>query len=316
MRDLEGKVAFITGGTTGIGLGVAKALGGAGMRLILAYRREESKREAMNYFAAHPQIEVYTTPLDVTDREAMARAARQTIEAFGKVHLLCNSAGASLLGSMDLATHADWDWIFDVNVKGIANALVTFLPLLKAHGEGGHVMNVASMGSFITGPGAGIYAASKFAVRGISESLRYALAPHGIEVSLVCPGLTRTQIYRSPLSRPPGAAGIAGQPDSAFLGRLARIHATGMDPDEVGRRTLDGLLHGDFYIFTHPEFREELRLVCEEVINSFPDEDPGDAPRLEFEEMRRRAKADARHAVESLRKPATSPSNRPRPRPR
>ncbi len=298
MRDLNGKVAFITGGTSGIGLGIAKALGAAGMRLMLTYRREEANREALSYFANHPRIDVRTLRLDVTDREQMARAAHETIATFGKVHLLCNNAAASLLTSIDLATHEDWDWIFGVNVNGISNALVSFLPLMKQQGEGGHVMNVASMGSFVSGPNAGVYTASKFAVRGISESLRYALAPHGIGVSLVCPGLTRTEIYRSPLTRPGRTQSMP--PDTSFLERLASVHATGMDPDEVGHRTLIGLLRNDFYIFTHPEFRDELREVCDEIVASFPSEDPGDAPRLVYEEVRRRRKEDARRLLEAL----------------
>ncbi len=309
MQELNLKVAFITGGTSGIGLGIAKALGSAGMRLMLTYRREETRREALRYFADHPHIDVRTIRLDVTDREGMAQAARETLEVFGKVHLLCNSAAASLMGSIDLATHDDWDWIFDVNVKGVANALVSFLPLLKSHGEGGHVMNVASMGSFISGPIAGIYSASKFALRGISENLRYSLAPLGIGVSLVCPGLTRTQIYRSSLTRP-GSAVATALPDAQFLERMASIHATGMDPDEVGRRALAGLMRNEFYIFTHPEFREELRDICSEVVESFPQEDPGDAPRLVYEELRRRRKADARRAVDLLRGRSLSTTSR------
>jgi NAD(P)-dependent dehydrogenase (short-subunit alcohol dehydrogenase family) len=299
MKELRGKVAFITGGTTGIGLGIAKALGGAGMRLMLTYRREEAQRQALSYFAGHPDIEVRTIKLDITDRQAMARAARETVEAFGKVHLLCNSAAVSMMGSIDAASHEDWDWIFDVNVKGVANALVSFLPLIKIHGEGGHVMNVASMGSFISGPIAGIYSASKFALRGISENLRYALAQQRIGVSLVCPGLTNTTIYRSLLARSQGAQ-QALQIDAQYLERMAGIHAAGMDPDEVGRRALAGLRRNDFYIFTHPEFRAEIREICEEVMQAFPEEDPGAAPRLVYEEQRRRRKADARRAVDLL----------------
>ncbi len=305
MQELKGRIAFITGGTSGIGLGIAKALGEAGMRLMLTYRREQAREEALSYFAAHPHIDVRTVRLDVRDREAVERAAQETVEAFGRVHLLCNSAAVSLIDRIDVATYEDWDWIFDTNVKGVANALVSFVPLLKAHGEGGHVMNVASMGSFISGPNAGVYSASKFALRGIAESLRFSLAPDGISVSLVCPGLTRTGIFRSIWSRPRIAAGTA-EPDESYIERMERIHAAGMDPDEVGRRALAGLLRGDFYIFTHPEFREELRELCEEITASYPEEDPGEAPRLVYEVERRRRKADARRAVESLRAPGAS----------
>jgi NAD(P)-dependent dehydrogenase (short-subunit alcohol dehydrogenase family) len=301
MQELSGKVAFVTGGTTGIGLGIAKALAGMGMRIVVTYRREEARRSALTYFAEYPDVEVHAIQVDVTDRGAVAAAAQETLDRFGKVHVLCNSAAVTLMGDMDAATYEDWDWVFDVNVKGVINTLVAFMPLIKAHGEGGHILNVASMGAFIAGPNAGVYCASKFAVRGISEGLRFNLAPFRIGVSLVCPGLTRTEIYRTPLNRPAHLTKTGTQLDPSFLERLANVHATGMDPDEVGRRVLQGLLRNDFYIFTHPEFRREIEEICGELLAEFPAAPAGDAPRLVYEELRRSRKAEARRFVQDLR---------------
>ncbi len=299
MRDVEGRVAFITGGMSGIGLGIAKALAAGGMKLVLTYRSANRIDEALAYFEAHGDTAVHYIQLDVTDRDAVARAADEAERVFGKVHLLCNSAGVNLLGPMDRATFEDWDWILDVNLKGVINTLVTFIPRLKAHGEPGHVVNVASMSSFISGPMAGIYATSKFAVRGLSEGLRYNLAPYNIGVSLVCPGLTRTRIFQAPLHRPAHLSNTAFAIDEQTLKRMEDVHAAGMDPDEVGIRVLAGLARGDFYIFSHAEFRDELRAACEELVAAVPD-GPVDPRRLEIEGMRRRAKAEAQRIVDAL----------------
>src|SRR5690606_13724953 len=114
------------------------------------------------------------------------------------VHVLCNNAGVNLLRPTEHASREDWDWIVGVNLHGVINVLTEFLPPMKARGEGGHIVNIASMSAFIAGPLSGVYAASKFAVRGLSESLRYSLAPDGIGVTLVCPGLVKTDIFLAP----------------------------------------------------------------------------------------------------------------------
>jgi short-subunit dehydrogenase len=201
---------------------------------------------------------------------------------------------------MDAATHADWDWVLGVNLQGVINTLVSVLPRIKAHGEGGHIMNVASMSAFISGPMSGIYAASKFAVRGLSEGLRYNLAPHNIGVSLVCPGLTRTAIYRSSLNRPVRLLDAAAHIDERTLERLERVHASGMDPDEVGRKALQGMRRGDFYVFSHSEFKEEIRELYEEILAAMPAEE-ADPERVAAEAARRRQIAEAKATIVRLR---------------
>ena len=302
MKDVAGKVAFITGGVSGIGLGIAKAFALGGMKVVVTYRREDHLAQAMEWFRARPELPVHAIRLDVTDRDGMQRAAEETVRVFGKVHVLCNNAGISVFGPMDEATYDDWEWVMRVNFGGVVNGLVSFLPHIKAHGEGGHIVNVASMASFLAGPQAGIYTTSKFAVRGLTECLRYNLAPYGIGVSLMCPGLTKSNIHEAPLHRPAEFAHTAFPVDPGLVKQLEELHSSGMDPLEVGEKTLAGMVRNDLYIFSHPEFEEELREICDGIIAALPDEDP-DPRRLPIEAMRRRAKVEAltkRTAVSDL----------------
>jgi len=292
MQVVANKVAFITGGVSGIGLGIAKAFAAAGMKVVITYRRQDHLDVALAYFSARPGQTVHAIRLDVTDREAMTRAADETERVFGKVHVLVNNAGISLFGPTDEATYDDYEWIMGVNFGGVVNGLVTFIPRIKSHGEGGHIINVASMASFLPGPQGGIYTASKFAVRGLTECLRYNLAPHGIGVSLMCPGLTKSNIHESTLHRPQSLSNTAFPTDPGFIKMLAELHSAGMDPLEVGEKTLRGMQRNDLYIFSHPEFREEFQELFDAIITALPDE-PADPRRVAVEEMRRRARTEA-----------------------
>jgi NAD(P)-dependent dehydrogenase (short-subunit alcohol dehydrogenase family) len=289
MQDIAGKVAFITGGGSGVGFGIAQALAEAGASVVVADIRQEHLDEAMTQLAA-PGRAIHAIRLDVTDRAAMARAAEETERVFGKVHIVCNNAGIQLFNDIGDAQYTDWDWVLGVNLGGVINGLQAFVPRIKAHGEGGHIVNTASMAAFIAGPAAGIYTCSKFAVRGLTESLRWSLAPHGIGVSMLCPGLVNSRIYKSEQIRPADLAGSTMPPD--FLARFEKIHEIGMEPLEVGEKVLRGILRNDLYIFTHPEFRQELQGLFGDVLAALPDE-PAPAERVAFEEDRRARQAQA-----------------------
>ncbi|MBC7987308.1 MAG: SDR family oxidoreductase [Sphingomonadaceae bacterium] len=289
MTDYTGKAALVTGAVSGLGLGIAKAFAGAGMRLALGYRKEGDREEAARWFgdAGHP--DPLFVRLDVADRDNWAEV-RDTIAAeLGPLHILCNNAGVSVFGPMDEASYDDWDWIMAVNFGGIVNSLVTMLPGMQAHGEPGHVVNVASMAAHLAGPQAGIYTASKFAVRGLTESLRYNLAPTNLKVSLMCPGLIATNAYRSALSRPAefGESGL-GPADAATLDTLAPAFAHGMSIEEAGERLLAGMRRGDFWIFSHGEYEQDFDAIHDELVSALPpvDASPG---RLEIERLRREA---------------------------
>jgi NAD(P)-dependent dehydrogenase (short-subunit alcohol dehydrogenase family) len=288
MQDLEGRVAFITGGGSGVGLGMAKAFVAAGMKVAIADVRADHLEAA----TAELGGAVHAIRLDVTDRDAFARAADETERVLGKVHVLCNNAGINLFNDIADATYQDWDWVLGVNLGGVVNGVVTFVPRIKAHGEGGHVVNTASMAAFVAGPGAGIYTTAKFAVHGLSDALRWSLLPYGIGVSMVCPGLVKSKIYESDLIRPAELSTDMTPADDEFMRILPGLHEAGMEPEEIGEKVLLAIRENRFYVFTHPEHRDELSEIFDQTIAAFPDE-PVPADRLAVEEARRAGKARA-----------------------
>jgi NAD(P)-dependent dehydrogenase (short-subunit alcohol dehydrogenase family) len=283
--ELEGRTALITGGVSGIGFGIARAFVNAGIDLVLTYRNEDYRAQAQAWFAEHGHPRPRFMTLDVTNRQRWAEVAEET----GPIHILVNNAGVSVFGPTDEASYADFDWIMGVNFGGVVNGLVTFVPRIKAQGEGGHIVNVASMAAYLSGPQAGIYVASKFAVRGLTECLRMNLAPYGIGVSLMCPGLTKTNAWDSALKRPAAFAdsGFA-PPDRAALEQFGTAFDAGMDPLEVGEKTLAGIRNNRALILTHPEFAQDFREIYEASIAALPDEEAPPA-RLEIERLRREA---------------------------
>ena len=292
MDRLEGRTAFVTGGANGIGFGMARVFAAAGMNVAIADIRADSLERAVADLGKSG-YRVHPIRLDVSDRAAMADAADETERVYGKVHLVCNNAGVNLFKPMDQCTYNDWDWVMGVNLGGVINGVVEFVPRLKTHGEGGHIVNTASMASILSGPAAGIYTAAKFAVRGLSECLRYALAPHGIGVSVLCPGLVKSVIYDSNAIRPASLPGEVSAEEKVFLEMLPKMHELGMDPVEVAEAVLQGVRENRLYIFPHPEFKDEVREICEEMVAAMPDK-PVPPARLAIEEMRRRRKNEAK----------------------
>jgi len=283
--DWQDKTALITGGVSGIGFGIARAFSAAGIDLILTYRNNAYRERAAAWFKQHASAMPRFVSLDVTDRRRWAEIAASA----GPVHILVNNAGVSVFGPTDEASFADYDWIMSVNFGGVVNGLVTFIPRMKAQGSGGHIVNVASMAAYLPGPQAGIYTASKFAVRGLTESVRFNLAAHGIGVSLMCPGLTKTNAWDSALRRPAEFAdsGFA-PPDLGSLAHFGTAFDAGMDPFEVGQKTLAGIAENRAIIFTHPEFAEDFGEIHRACVAALPDE-PTPEARLRIERLRREA---------------------------
>lgn len=293
MKDLAGRTAFVTGGANGLGLGIVRALLAEGCKVAMADIREDAIDTALK--SLDNQM-VMGVPLDVSSRQGFADAADQVEAQFGPVSLLFNNAGVNLFQTIDDSSYDDWDWLLGVNLHGVINGVMTFVPRVKAAGNGGHVVNTASMASFLCGPQPGIYNTTKFAVRGLSESLRYSLAPHGIGVSVLCPGLVKSYIYASDDIRPDALKHDARPVDAAFVARLEGIHQFGMEPDVIGARVIDAVRANRYYIFSHPEFKDELRQVFDEILASFQDHphDPGYDQRTGFEVGRREGYAKAR----------------------
>ena len=283
--DVKGKTALITGGVSGIGFGIARAFANAGIDLVLTYRNDAYRAEAQAWFEDNDRPLPRFVTLDVTDRARWAEIANEV----GPIQILVNNAGVSVFGPTDEASYADYDWIMGVNFGGVVNGLVTFVPRLKAQGKGGHIVNVASMAAYLSGPQAGIYVASKFAVRGLTECLRMNLAPYGIGVSLMCPGLTKTNAWDSALKRPAEFADSGFAPvDRAELEHFGTAFDAGMDPLEVGEKTLAGIRENRALILTHPEHGEDFREIYEASIAALPVEEAPPA-RLEIERLRREA---------------------------
>ena len=291
MEQLENKTVFITGGAGGMGLGIAKACLAANMNVAISYRRPEQLEQAQRELGRSGG-DVCAIQLDVTDRAAMARAADEVEAVFSKIHVLINNAGVSVFGPTDEATYDDYDWIMGVNFGGVVNGLTSFIPKIKAHGEGGHIVNVASLAAFLPGPQAGIYTASKFAVRGLTECLRDNLAPYRIGVSLMAPGLVRSNAHESALRRPARYANTRFPASELVAEQMRSVFDAGMDPVEVGEKTLRGIRRNDLYILTHPENKDEFRELSQAVLDAWPDE-PVDPRRQAIEDLRRQAKRDA-----------------------
>jgi len=268
MQDVAGRTAFVTGGASGIGLGMAQAFVGAGMNVVIADLRRDHIDAAMSGFDGQP---VHAVELDVTDREAFARAADEARGVFGNVHVLCNNAGVGILGPVRLARYDDWDWGLGVLLGGVVNGVQTFLPRLLAHGEGGHIVNTSSMAGVLPVPNSAIYTTAKAALIGLSEVLRSELGEDGVGVSAFCPGPVRTNIGDVGATRPERYADSGYE---AFERQLAEreISPLWMEPRECGERVLAGIRRNDLYIFTHREFREGADERFRAMLASFPDE--------------------------------------------
>lgn len=262
MQQLSGKTAFVTGGASGIGLALGRAFAKAGMKVVLA----DIEPGALD--AATAQLrdegEVRGVVCDVADPASVDRAAQFAADAFGKVHVLCNNAGVGGGSGLDNISIDTWRWVLDVNLMGVVHGIKSFLPLLRAHGEGGHIVNTASMAGMNSGLGFSPYSASKFAVVNISEGLAQRLAPFGIGVTVLCPGFVRTAIAESGRNRQE-RYGAAERPDPAspagqFIKQLADLTRAGLDPFDVADQVLAAIRDDELYVFTHcdGQWRTEL----------------------------------------------------------
>lgn len=292
MKDFADKTAFVTGGASGIGLGIATALLEAGARVVIADIEPAHLVEAKTILGGDGGAARFIR-LDVRDREAMRRAAQETAREFGPVHILCNNAGTGLSVPIEDAGYEDWDLILSVNLGGTINGIVTFLPGMKAHGRGGHIVNTSSMAGIIPCPSwAGLYSTTKFAIRGLSESLRLSLAPFNIGVSTLCPGMVDTRIMTAERRLRPQRHG-PGPDDWPEEMKFA------MKPREVGERVLEGIRKQRAFIFTHGYFREEVAALFEEILEEFPPSSEPCAEEKVVEDARRRDIAERKAAIAS-----------------
>jgi NAD(P)-dependent dehydrogenase (short-subunit alcohol dehydrogenase family) len=304
MIEFAGRTAFVTGGANGVGIGIVRNLLEAGAKVAIADIRQDSIDRAL---ATLDNREVMGVELDVRSREGFAAVADDVEARFGPVSLVFNNAGVNLFQPIEDSSYDDWDWVLGVNLGGVINGVMTFAPRMKARalsGEvnGGHITNTASMASFIGSGTPGIYNTSKFAVRGLSYSLRHSMYQYGIGVSCVHPGLVKSYIYASDDVRPDELKGAMKPVDKAMVDRLAGVHEFGMEPDVIGARILEGIRENRANIFTHPDHKEEVREIFDEILADYRDypKDAGFDQRLAFEKVRRDNFAETRRKAREI----------------
>jgi len=252
MQDLNGKIAVVTGAASGIGRGIALALAGAGMTVAVADRDADGAAETCaGIAAAGGRARPFT--VDVAVAGALDALADQVERDVGPASVLCNNAGVAVGGPLLEASDDDWRWLLDVNVLGVVRGCRAFAPRMIARGVPAQIVNTASIGGFLSGGDLGVYCTTKHAIVGFSEALRAELAPHGVGVSVLCPGAYRTRLADASRGRASGYG--EGQREVSALGFLADA---GDDPETIGVHVLRGIRDDASHIFTHAAFRSLL----------------------------------------------------------
>lgn len=264
MDTLSGRVAVITGGGSGIGAALARALAREGMRLVLA----DIESPAMDAVAAGIGDDVLKVRTDVSKLADVQALADRAFAHFGAVHLLCNNAGVGLFGSILDMTHRDWEWVIGVNLWGVIHGIEVFVPRLIAQRQGGHIVNTASMAGLVPMLGLGAYGTTKYAVVGLSETLQRELSPHGIGVSVLCPMIVNTNINASERNRPP----VLRNPGTpAFAADFPPLPPPGqlvggvIEPEAVAARVIAAIKNNELHVLTHTASREIIRRRSERL---------------------------------------------------
>lgn len=261
MRELQGKVAVITGAGSGIGEGIARAAAAAGMHVVIA-DVDLPRASAVAQDIAREGVRAMAWQVDVSRLESVEALRDAVLEEFGAVHLLCNNAGVWIGALMQEADIRDWQYLINVNLYGVIHGVKAFLPLLVEQGEG-HIVNTASMGGLISGPPEGLYTTTKFAVVGLSEALLLEVADRGVGVSVLCPGLVDTNLISQSFRVRPSEL------DSGIDHRQpAPDVASGISPLAVGEQVVDAVREGSFYIITHDDYRDIIKLRHDGILDA------------------------------------------------
>jgi NAD(P)-dependent dehydrogenase (short-subunit alcohol dehydrogenase family) len=258
MFKFEGRTAVISGGAEGIGLSIAKALGEQKMNIVLADIDEKNLLKSAAELESLG-IPVLAALLDVADEMQWKSVAEKAVERFGKVHMVVNNAGVGGdSGPIENQETEGWQWALGVNLMGVVYGAKVMTPIIKDHGEGGWILNVASMAGMGGVPYSGVYTASKAAVVALSESWAAELKDKRIGVSVLCPAFVQTRIYDSERNRPDKykSENYQIENESSFSKQTKQMVKDGIDVSIVGKRVVEAINHGELYIFTHPNYRQ------------------------------------------------------------
>lgn len=261
MQDLQGKVAVVTGAGSGIGRGIAHALAEEGMNVVIAdIELEPAEKVAAEL--RQKEVRSIAVRADVTSAESLKEAAARTEAEFGVAHVLCNNAGVFITGPIAETSPDQWGWLMSVNVMGVVNGVHAFLPLLRKAGEA-HIVNTASSAGLVCHQNMGIYTATKYAVVGISETLRNELAEDHIGVSVLCPGSVQSRIFESERNRP---AQFGGPAEPA----VRRSHVPeALDSVLVGRMVAQAIKDNRLHVHTHLQFKEQYAARFQQIADDF-----------------------------------------------
>jgi NAD(P)-dependent dehydrogenase (short-subunit alcohol dehydrogenase family) len=275
IEDFRGKTAFVTGGASGIGLGIARELVERGAQVVIADLRPDHIATALAQFAgAGRSNTVSAVEIDVSNRAAYAAVAAQMQADYGGIDILINNAGVGSEGPIAEAAYVDWDFGLGVNLGGVVNGITTFLPQMRAHGRGGHIVNTASLAACVTMPGQfAIYAAGKAAVLNLSENMRSDFAAMGIGVSVLLPGFVKSNIHQAAQNRPAHLREGSGFAEAERVLSERQWADNWMEPDAVGVLVADGILANQLYIITHGEFKNRMRERAEALLAATPHAD-------------------------------------------
>ena len=271
MSKFTGKTAVISGGAEGIGLSIAKALGEQNMNIVLTDINEENLQKACLELEAN-KVSVLPVVLDVAKEDQWELVAEKAVARFGKIHMVVNNAGVGgESGSIESQNNKGWQWALDVNLMGVVYGAKVMVPLIKQHDEGGWVVNVASIAGMGGVPYSGAYTATKAAVVALSESWAGELENTGINVSVLCPAFVQTRIYDSERNRPVQykSDAINSDNENSFLNRAKELVKNGIEVSIVGKRVVEALNDGEFYIFTHPNYHPILEKRSADIDEAF-----------------------------------------------
>jgi NAD(P)-dependent dehydrogenase (short-subunit alcohol dehydrogenase family) len=270
VKDFAGRVAVVTGGASGIGRGLAEAFAARSMKVVIA-DVEAAPLESTARALQERGAEVMPVRVDVRDRLEVLRLAEDVYARFGGAHVLCNNAGVAHPGFVHDLTLDDWDWVLDVNLKGVIHGIHAFLPRMRKSGEPCHIVNTASLAGLVHGPGMGPYNASKAAVVAISETLAIECQGSNVGVSVLCPGWVNTRIDESERNAPAGIQLSTVADTTAITSEEGRkLLRTGLAPSTVAERVIAGIEAGTLHILTHPEFMAMIEERFRQIMNSRP----------------------------------------------